>query len=129
ELEKKNEEIIERDREIKQKELINAQLRRELKDEKVKVREVHKKIEAISDAIILKHPDLAPPEKKYESTMHCLEDLTCILTMEMKPLALESVEEVMVHQKKEEKLKTREILTRYSELLALVKTMVQMAEV
>ncbi|KAH9296265.1 hypothetical protein KI387_039853, partial [Taxus chinensis] len=75
------------------------------------------------------HPDLAPPEKKYESTMHCLEDLTCILTMERKPLALELAEEVMACQKEEEKSNIWETITQYSKLLASVKTTAQMAEV
>ncbi|KAH9309848.1 hypothetical protein KI387_037759, partial [Taxus chinensis] len=74
------------------------------------------------------HPDLAPHEKKYKSTLQFLEDLTHILTMERRPLTLESAEEVLVCQKKEEKLKVVEIVARYTKLLANVKASTQIVE-
>ncbi|KAH9296072.1 hypothetical protein KI387_039660, partial [Taxus chinensis] len=128
ELEKKEEELLEKRKDLKQEELISTQLRHELKEEKERVCEVYKKIEMITDVIVLKHPDLAPPEKKYESTLQCLEDLTHILTMERWPLTLESVEEALAHQEREEKLKVVEIITRYTKLLTDVKATVQVVE-
>ncbi|KAH9291754.1 hypothetical protein KI387_043055, partial [Taxus chinensis] len=51
ELEKKEEELIEKTKDLKQEELISTQLRCELKDEKARVLEAYKKIEMITDAI------------------------------------------------------------------------------
>ncbi|KAH9296313.1 hypothetical protein KI387_039901, partial [Taxus chinensis] len=59
-LKKKEEELAARAKELSQEKLISAQLQRELKDEKAKVGVVYKKVEAINNAIVLKHPDLAP---------------------------------------------------------------------
>ncbi|KAH9303290.1 hypothetical protein KI387_014873, partial [Taxus chinensis] len=88
ELEKREEELEERTKNLKQEELISAQLKRELREEKERVHEVYKKVESITDAIVLKHPDLAPPAQKYGSSLEFLEDLTCILTMERKTSGL-----------------------------------------
>ncbi|KAH9326925.1 hypothetical protein KI387_007103, partial [Taxus chinensis] len=74
-LDKKEEELLEKSKDPKQQELISAQLRRELKQLKIRVREISMKVDMITYAIILKYPDLAPPEKKYGSTLQCLEDL------------------------------------------------------
>ncbi|KAH9310300.1 hypothetical protein KI387_044705, partial [Taxus chinensis] len=59
-LAKKTEELAKVARKLKQEELINAQLRCELKEEKENVQEVYKKVDSIKSSIILKHPDLTP---------------------------------------------------------------------
>ncbi|KAH9301251.1 hypothetical protein KI387_012834, partial [Taxus chinensis] len=61
---------------------------------------------------------LTPPTQKYGSSLEFLEDLTCILTMERQPLALESMEEVAAHLEKEDKLKVVAIMAEYSKVLA-----------
>ncbi|KAH9303348.1 hypothetical protein KI387_014931, partial [Taxus chinensis] len=91
-LEKKEEELEEKAKDLKE-ELISTQLKCELREEKERVREVHEKVESITDAITLNHQDLMPPAQKYGSSLEFLEELTCILTMERKPLASESAEE------------------------------------
>ncbi|KAH9295867.1 hypothetical protein KI387_039455 [Taxus chinensis] len=121
ELEKREEELEERTKNLKQEELISVQLKHELREEKERVHEVYKKVESITDVIVLKHPDLAPPTQKYGSSLECLEDLTRILTMERQPLALESMEEVAAHLEKEEKLKVVAIISKYNKVLADVK--------
>ncbi|KAH9306662.1 hypothetical protein KI387_011066 [Taxus chinensis] len=86
ELVKKDEELLERTKELKHEELVSTQLRRELNKEKVRVREVSKKVEMITSAICLKHPKLTPPTQKYESSLQYLEDLTHVLTIERRRL-------------------------------------------
>lgn len=61
ELEQKEEELAERAKKLKQENPVSAQLQRELRDEKAKVCKVYKKVESMTDAIILKHPNLMPP--------------------------------------------------------------------
>lgn len=85
------------------------------------MREVYKKVESITDAIVLKHPDLAPAMQKYGSTLECLDDLTRILTMERWPLTLESAEEVAACLKNEDKLKFIALIAEYSKVLVDVK--------
>ncbi|KAH9294604.1 hypothetical protein KI387_038192, partial [Taxus chinensis] len=48
-LEKREEELLEKRKDLKKEELINTQLRHELKDEKERVREAYKKIDMITD--------------------------------------------------------------------------------
>ncbi|KAH9301361.1 hypothetical protein KI387_012944, partial [Taxus chinensis] len=70
ELEKKKE-LMEKRKDLKKEEFINTQLRYDLKEEKLKLHEVSMKVEMITYAIFLKHPNLAPPEKKYELSFLC----------------------------------------------------------
>ncbi|KAH9306992.1 hypothetical protein KI387_011396, partial [Taxus chinensis] len=80
-----------------------------------------KKVKLISQAIIMKHPDLNPPAQKYGSSLECLEDLTRILTMERNPLALESAEEAATRLEKEDKLKVIVLIVEYNKVLADIK--------
>ncbi|KAH9287512.1 hypothetical protein KI387_031629, partial [Taxus chinensis] len=128
ELEKKEEELEDKAKDLRQEELINTQLKHELREEKEMVREVHKKVESIIGAIFLKHSDLMPPAQKYGSSLECLDDLTCILTMERQPLALESMEEVAAHMEKEDKLKVVVIMAEYNKFLVDVKIATHTAE-
>ncbi|KAH9288801.1 hypothetical protein KI387_032918, partial [Taxus chinensis] len=61
---------------------------------------------------------LKPPAQKYVSSLKFLEDLTYILSMERKPLALESMEEVAFLLEKEAKLKVVAIMIEYKKVLA-----------
>ncbi|KAH9298391.1 hypothetical protein KI387_030073, partial [Taxus chinensis] len=87
---------------------------RELRDKKAKVREVYKNVESITDFKVLKHPDLVPLTRKYAFALEYLEDLTRTLTMERHSLALDSIEEVVVHLEKEDKLKFMTLISEYS---------------
>lgn len=99
-----------------------------MREEEEKVCEVYKKIEIITNVIILKQLDLNPPEQKIESTLWFLEDSTHILTMERWPLALESSKEALECWEKEEKKKVVEIVTWYTKLLSIVKAAGKIAE-